>query len=261
MGYPMQRGWRLRGYVCSSSAEIHIFRTRGLVFAGSRVAGFTRKERAMGEALRERPNFEPVSRSGPLGSIIDGHYAPPPNDEDGKQWVRWSVRVEKSPDELYGLWRQFERAPEWMEQIESVSATGAKTTHWVMMAGSTRVEWDAEVIADEPGRRIAWRSVPGGAVDQAGEVMFVPAPGGRGTMVMVLQEFRMSKLANFAAAGKGREPKQKVKEDLRHFKQLAEAGEIPRTAGQPHGNRGVVGSMKEFLYGETVPTPPVAKAS
>lgn len=214
----------------------------------------------MTEALKERPNFEPVPRSGPLGSIVDGHYAPPPKDEDGKQWVRWSVLVQKSPKELYQLWRDFERAPQWMEQVQSVTATGPKTTHWVMMVGDTPVEWDAEIIADEPGWRIAWKTI-GGAMDQAGEVMFVPAPGGHGTMVMVLQEFHMSKLANAAAAAKGREPKQKVKEDLRHFKQLAEAGEIPRIAGQPHGRRGVVGSMKEFIYGETVPAPPVAKAS
>lgn len=214
----------------------------------------------MTEALNERPNYEQVPRSGPLGTIVEGHYAPPPKDEDGKQWVRWSLQVEKSPDELYALWRDFERAPQWMEQVQSVTVTGPKTTHWVMQLGDKQVEWDAEVIADEPGRRIAWRST-GGMMDQAGEVMFVPAPGGRGTQVMLLEEFRVSKLANVAAAAKGREPKQKAKEDLRHFKQLAEAGEVPRTAGQPHGKRGVVGSMKEFLYGETVPSPPAAKAS
>ena len=215
-------------------------------------------------ALNEKPNFEPVPSSGPVGMMIEGHYAAPPADEDGKQWVRTSVQVEKSAEELYRLWRDFERAPQWMEQIESVTITGPKSTHWVMMVGDQRVEWDAEVMADEPGRRIAWRSIPkegAMAVDQAGEVMFTPAPGGRGTYVIVLEEFRMSKLAGAAATAKGREPKQKVKEDLRHFKQLAEAGEIPRVTNQPHGPRGAIGKAKEFIYGETVPTPPVAKAS
>ena len=213
-------------------------------------------------ALNEKPNFEPVPASGPVGMIIDGHYAAPAADGDGKQWVRTSVQIEKSPQDLYGLWRDFERAPQWMEQIESVTITGPKTTHWVMMVGDKRIEWDAEVMADEPGKRIAWRSSPkDGTIDQAGEVVFTPAPGGRGTYVTVLQEFRMSKLANAAAAAKGREPKQKVREDLRHFKQLAEAGEIPRVTGQPHGKRGMVGAAKEVLYGETVPTPPVARAS
>jgi uncharacterized membrane protein len=30
-------------------------------------------------------------------------------------------------------------------------------------------------------------------------------------------------------------PEQQAREDLRHFKQLMEAGEIPTTAGQPAG--------------------------
>ena len=211
-------------------------------------------------ALTERPNYEALPRSGTAGMITDGRYAPPPADKDGKQWVRTSALILRSPEELYGMWRDFEKAPQWMEQVQSVTATGPNTTHWVMMMGDTPVEWDAEVLNDEPGKRIAWKTT-GGAIDQAGEVIFETAPAGRGTIVTVLQEFRMTKLANAAAASKGREPKQKVKEDLRHFKQLAEAGEIPRVAGQPHGNRGVIGSMKEILYGETVPTPPVAKAS
>jgi uncharacterized membrane protein len=49
--------------------------------------------------------------------------------------------------------------------------------------------------ADEPGKRIAWRSI-GGESDNAGEVIFEDAPGGRGTLVTVLQEFRMGKLAS-----------------------------------------------------------------
>ena len=57
------------------------------------------------------------------------------------------------------------------------------------------IEWDSEILKDEPGRRIAWRSI-GGESDNAGEVIFEPAPGGRGTMVTVLQEFRMGKLAS-----------------------------------------------------------------
>lgn len=211
-------------------------------------------------ALTERPNFETVPTSGPVGSILDGRYAPPPTDGDGQQWVRVSMLIQGRPEELYGLWRDLEKAPQWMEQVSSVTLTGPKSSHWVMQMGDTKVEWDSEILADEPGKRIAWRST-GGAIDQAGEVMFYDAPGRRGTIVTVLQEFRMTKLANAGAAMKGREPKQKVTEDLRHFKQLAETGEIPRVAGQPHGKRGVVGGMKEFIYGETVPTPPAAKAS
>jgi uncharacterized membrane protein len=124
-----------------------------------------------------------------------------------------------------------------------------------MGSGDKTIEWDSEILADEPGRRIAWRSV-GGESDNAGEVIFEDAPGGRGTIVKVLQEFRLGKLANLWETLVGRKPKQAVIENLRHFKALAETGEIPRTQGQPHGPRGVTAGMKESMYGEKIATPP-----
>jgi hypothetical protein len=76
-----------------------------------------------------------------------------------------------------------------------------------------------------------------------------------------LQEFRMGKLASAWETLVGRNPKQAVIENLRHFKALAETGEIPRTEPQPHGDRGVVGKAKKSLYGETVETPPANKVN
>jgi uncharacterized membrane protein len=124
-----------------------------------------------------------------------------------------------------------------------------------MQVKDKTIEWDSEILADEPGKRIAWRSVAGDS-DNAGEVVFDTAAVGRGTLVTVLQEFRMGKLASLWETVIGRNPKQAVIENLRHFKAFAETGEIPRTTGQPHGDRGMIGKAKESMYGETVPTPP-----
>ena len=65
----------------------------------------------------------------------------------------------------------------------------------------------------------------------------------------------MGKLASAWETLTGRNPKQAVIENLRHFKALAETGEIPRTQGQPHGPRGAIGKAKKALYGETISTP------
>ena len=54
----------------------------------------------------------------------------------------------------------------------------------------------------------------------------------------------------------GRNPKQAVIENLRHFKALAETGEIPRIQGQPHGPRGTIAGIKKSMYGEKITTPP-----
>ncbi|MFP5276613.1 MAG: SRPBCC family protein [Acidobacteriota bacterium] len=207
-------------------------------------------------ALHEKPGAE-QSESRTLGANVveDGRYMPPPTDEDGKQWVRTSVLIKGEPRDLYGLWHNVEDAPLWQEQIASVTRTGEKTSHWTMQSATGTLEWDSEIMADEPGHRISWRSI-GGDSENAGEVVFEAAPGGRGTYVTVLQEFRMGKLASGFETLTGRNPKQAVIENLRHFKALAETGEIPRTHGQPHGPRGAAGTVKSAAYAENVAQPP-----
>jgi uncharacterized membrane protein len=193
------------------------------------------------------------------GVMLNGKYIPPPQDKDGKIWVRISALIRKDAQYLYDLWRNVENAPMWQEQISEVIRTGQRTSHWVMRAGDKTIEWDSEILADEPGDRIAWKSI-GGDSQNAGEVIFEPAPAGRGTMVTVLQEFRLGKFASAWETIVGRNPKQSIIENLRHFKALAETGEIPRTQGQPHGPRGRVASAKASMYGEKIATPPGNRA-
>ena len=208
----------------------------------------------MATPLHEKPNAEGVPSTGSAGTIVNGHYVSPPEDKDGKIWVRTCAKVQSDPQSLYMLWRDVERAPEWQEQIVEVKSTGERTSHWVMRSGDDTIEWDSEILNDEPSKRIVWRSV-GGDSDNAGEVIFEPAPGNRGTIVTVSQEFRMGKMASLWESIVGRNPKQAVIENLRHFKALAETGEIPRTQGQPSGPRGTAGKMKQSVYGEKTPTP------
>ncbi len=209
----------------------------------------------MSEMLKEKPNAEELPRTAGPGVIRDGRYMPAPADGDGKMWVRTTMLVNADSQDLYGVWHNVEAVPLWQEEIASVVRTGPTTSHWVMESGSGNIEWDSEIVADEPGKRIAWKSI-GGDSENAGEVVFEEAPGGRGTMVTVLQEYRMSKLASAWETLRGRNPRQAVIENLRHFKALVETGEIPRTQGQPHGPRGTIGGIKESAYGENVATPP-----
>jgi uncharacterized membrane protein len=237
---------RLCQYVCEQGPDEPKYALHGYA-----------KEIAMSHALKEKPYAEDQPVAGAAAMILDGRYLPPPEDKDSKLWVRTSALVQADPRDLYAMWRNVEAAPAWQEQITRVVVTGERTSHWVMETDGKAIEWDSEVLADEPGKRIAWRSI-GGDSDNAGEVIFDDAPGGRGTIVTVLQEFRMGKLASTWETFVGRNPKQAVIENLRHFKALAETGEIPRTQGQPHEDRGLIGKMKASTYGETIPTPPGA---
>jgi uncharacterized membrane protein len=209
----------------------------------------------MADALKESPKAEAPPSESSAGVVLNRRYMAPPKDEDGKIWARATALVQASPQELYMLWRDIESAPKWQEMITDVIQTGPKTSHWVMKAGDDKIEWDSEILADEPGRRIAWRSIAGDS-NNAGEVVFEPGPGGRGTIVIVLQEFRQGKLKTTAETIFSRNPKQAVIENLRHFKAFAETGEIPRTEGQPHGPRGASGNLKGSAYGEKIGVPP-----
>ena len=202
-----------------------------------------------------RQTFAPLPDAKQAG---DHYVAIPQKAEDG--WVHAHARqtILAEPQALYELWSQQEKYPLWQEHVVSVTRTGAKTSHWVMGdpedANGKRIEFDSELTQDVPGHIIAWQSI-GGDVEQSGKVEFAPRRDGRGTLVTLVQHFKIGKLANAAASIAERGPEQTVIEDLRHFKQMAEAGEIPSVKGQPHGPRGISGGIKEWMYGETNPTP------
>jgi uncharacterized membrane protein len=208
----------------------------------------------MTDVPREKPNAEPLPRAVGVGVAVEGKYIPPPEDRDGRSWVRTTAHVQADPQTLYEMWSDLENIPQWQEQIVSVTRTGDRTSHWTMQAGDKTIEWNSEILAAEPGRRLAWKTIDGD-LHQAGEVIFEPAPGYRGTLVTLLQEFEIGKWKSAMATIGNRNPKQGVIENLRHFKALAETGEIPRVQGQPHGPRGLVAGAKESMYGEKIPTP------
>jgi uncharacterized membrane protein len=107
------------------------------------------------------------------------------------------------------------------------------------------VEWDSEITADRPGERLAWHSLPGSDVLHAGSVRFEPSTGGRGTLVRVMLHYRApaGRLGAGLAKLVGADPNSTVREDLRRFKNLIEAGEIPTTRGQPSGRRSFLGHL------------------
>ena len=143
--------------------------------------------------------------------------------------VEKTVTINKSPEELYRFWHDFEKLPRFMKHLQSVRVYDAKRSHWIASAPmDNRVEWDAEIINDQENKLIAWSSVEDADIDNSGFVRFQPAPAGRGTEVKVVIEYNPPGGAVGAAIAKlfGEESEQQIGDDLRRFKQLMEAGEI-----------------------------------
>lgn len=152
--------------------------------------------------------------------------------------VTHAVTILKPAADLYFFWRDFTNLPRIMDHLNAVTVQDGQKSHWVAKAplGKT-VEWDAEIINEVPNELIAWQSLPGGDVDNAGSVTFKPAPTGRGTELRVEISYAppAGKVGATVARLLGEEPKKQLDDDLRHFKQLMEAGERPTTEGQASG--------------------------
>src|SRR5918999_3832330 len=139
-----------------------------IAFATAAVAGVTALDVMCSQRLSRKANGASASET------------------EGKAHVAKSITIKRSPEEVYGFWRNFEHLPQFMYHLESVQVRGSGRSHWVAKApGGATVEWDAETIEDVPNERIAWRSLPNADVVNSGSVEFRRAPGDRGTEIHV----------------------------------------------------------------------------
>lgn len=173
--------------------------------------------------------------------------------EDGLIEAQATMTIARPPQVLYELWRDTTLIPKWQERIVQVSDMGNGRCRWTMaVKEDKKLEWYSQIVAEEPSSRIAWKTEEGTDVQLAGQVIFEPAMNGRGTVVRVTQQFRLpgGKFASFFSAPQLRSPEAYVRENLRHFKQLAETGEVARSQGQSHGKSNMRGDIESILLGE-----------
>ena len=135
------------------------------------------------------------------------HHSPSKDAGNGT-WARASTHILADPERVYTLWR---------DHLE-LSRTEERAREAVQFKD------DKILLKDEPGRRIVWQS-SGSAFDKGGGVIFEEGPSGRGTLVTVLQQFRIGKVEKIRRVVTGRNPKQTIVENLRNFKARAETGE------------------------------------
>ena len=150
-----------------------------------------------------------------------------------------SVTVLRSPQDVYGFWRQLDNLPRFMTHLERVDVGTGSRSHWKASAPLGSVEWDAEIVEDVPGERLAWRSTGRTRVPNSGVVRFRPAPGDRGTEVRVELTYAVpgGKAGAIVARLLGEDPHQQVEDDLRRLKQVLETGDVVRSSGSPEGTR------------------------
>jgi uncharacterized membrane protein len=161
--------------------------------------------------------------------------------------VHASLTINSPPDQVYAFWRKLENLPRFMSHVESVTELTQQRSEWTArLPGGMQLRWQSEIVEDQPGRLISWRTVPGSEINHVGSVRFEAAPGGQqGTQVQVEMYYGIpgGSAAAKAAGLVSMAPEAMVTEELRRLKQLIETGEIATTQGQPTGKRSMIGRM------------------
>lgn len=142
--------------------------------------------------------------------------------------VEKSIQIQRPAQELFDVWRDLSNLPRIMKHLQSVTETGNLRSHWIAKGPlGVTVQWDAEILNEDPGRMLSWRSIPGGQVDTAGSVHFREAgPGGTELRLSMKYNPPGGKLAANLAWLMGNSVESEIAADLQRFKHAMEKGEF-----------------------------------
>lgn len=150
--------------------------------------------------------------------------------------IRRAITIQCSPGEVYELWRDLRNLPRFMQHVRWIDVDDQGISTWTITEGPATLTWRAEVTEDTPGRRLRWRSLPGGDVDHDGTLDLHEAPGGRGTIV----ELRLLYRPPGGLAVRGmfggllrHLARIELGEELARLRMLLETGELATGASHP----------------------------
>lgn len=172
------------------------------------------------------------------------HVVPFPVVHNGIK-VERSVTIQRPPEDIYAFWRKFNNLKLFMKRLERIDIIDERRSHWVWVAleeffGGTRLEWDAEIIADIPGKMISWQSLDGADIANAGSVWF-HATAASGSLprtevrLQVAYHPPTGKFGEMIGDFLNENVGKRMSEDLHRLQALMEAGEIPTIQGQVTG--------------------------
>jgi uncharacterized membrane protein len=151
--------------------------------------------------------------------------------EDGIE-VQKTICVNAPVDQVFAFWSDYQNFPRFMSNVRDVRVVDDRS-HWVVAGpAGVPVEWTSEVVRSEPNSVIEWRSRPGSAVKQEGEVCFEPIEGGTRVSVRLCYLPPAGALGHAVASLFGADPKSEMDADLMRMKSMIETGRTPHDAAQ-----------------------------
>ena len=135
------------------------------------------------------------------------------------------LEVNAPADHCYAWWRGLTNLPQILPDVESVRPQQGSTqlTHWKVSGPLGKsVEWDAKIVEDLPGEKIAWASTDGD-VANSGAVRFDDHGTTTGVEVSLAYDPPAGVVGD-AVAKLFADPQDKVEKALAAFKKTIETG-------------------------------------
>ena len=140
---------------------------------------------------------------------------------------RTTLKVNKPRMEVYAAWRNLGTLPRFMKHLKNVTEISKTKSHWeakIPEGSPVSISWDAEIVKDEPGSLLAWKSTEDSKIYNAGKIEFHDALGGQGTELRVVIIYHPPAGNIGAGVAKLFNPmfKKLIRDDVNGFKQYIE---------------------------------------
>lgn len=106
--------------------------------------------------------------------------------------IRGEFVIDKPASEVYSYWRNLNNLPGSIKHLLDVKMVDEQLSHWKsnVMGNLFSINWDAEIVKDEPGHLIGWQSAAGALIHHVGKVEFAETPDKQGTVLKVVLSYR-----------------------------------------------------------------------
>ncbi len=137
--------------------------------------------------------------------------------------------IVRAPRKLaYDSWRKLEKLPRFLKHIKNIRVTDESHSRWILRTPGSMpaIEWNAEIIDQEEGRELSWRSMPGSRIETAGKINFADTTGGTEVNVLITYRPPAGYIGFALASVVNPSLRQMVERDLSNFKRYIEAKAI-----------------------------------
>lgn len=148
--------------------------------------------------------------------------------------IQKTINIKAPIDRVFTYWSHPENFPDFMSHVLEVRRIGDGLYRWTVGGpAGLRVQWDAAITGLDFNKRLAWESLPGAVVGQAGVTKFSSNPDGS-TCVDVKMSYNppAGVLGHLIAELFGVDPKHEMDDDLMRMKSFIETGVYPHDAAQ-----------------------------